>query len=57
MTKEQLAVYAKEKMYAAMGEVIAQSTTVLSLSEVLVLMGIPELTKIADKIADLEEQD
>jgi hypothetical protein len=48
MNNVQLAIYAKEKMYAAIGAVMTQSTTVLSLSQVLILMGIPELNEMAD---------
>jgi hypothetical protein len=53
MTKEQLAVYAKLKMRAAMGAVMSQSTVMLTLSEVLELMGVPELVEAAKK--DIED--
>lgn len=43
MAEEQLAVYAKEKMYQAIGSVMAQSTVALTLNEVLDLLGVYEL--------------
>jgi len=45
MTREELAVYAKLKMHAAMGSVIAQSTVALTLNEILNLMGVYELVR------------
>ena len=49
MTKQELAVYAKEKMHAAMGAVMAQSTVALSLTEVLDLLGVYELVREVNK--------
>ena len=49
MTRDELASYAREKMYDAMGWVMNQSTTNLTLSEILELMGVPKLVEIASK--------
>ena len=53
MTREELAIFAKIKMHAAMGAVMSQSTTMLTLSEVLELMGVSELMEAAKK--DIED--
>lgn len=49
MTKQELAVYAKEKMYQAMGSVMAQSSVALTLNEILDLMGVYELVREVNK--------
>ena len=49
MTKQELAVYAKEKMYQAMGSVMAKSTAALTLNEILNLMGVYELVREGNK--------
>lgn len=49
MTRKELEVYAKEKMYQAIGSVMAQSTVALSLTEVLDLLGVFELVREVNK--------
>ena len=49
MTRKELEVYAKEKMFQAMGSVMAQSTVALTLTEVLKLMGVYELVRETNK--------
>ena len=55
MTREELAIFAKIKMHAAMGAVMSQSTTMLTLYEVLELMGVPMLLEVALKSKDTED--
>ena len=49
VTRKELEVYAKEKMYQAMGSVMAQSTVALTLTEVLDLLGVYELVRETNK--------